>query len=669
VIALSNHAVRTGAVQVTFAHCRDKPIEGTMVLKWLDAREATAMGAAFADDIVARTAPEALEQRTKGRANTAPRTDDLQILLQKFVYRVDREALPLHLNVFQRAKLANSFKWRLLERGVDNGLVEELTRALVVRLNGGAPEAKVAAKAAAAVAANGGSQVHTLLARGNELLAKGDSGAAAQCFEELLGEDPDHAVACNNLGAALCNLGRYAEAEAQFRRAIKLKERFADPHNNLGTVLRWQGRVRESEASLRRALKLKPAYVDAQINLSTTLVLLHRWREAKALLEKVLRVAPRNVAALVAMGQIAGPEGRFAEAADLFRRAAEIDPQSARACAAQVWLRKMTPADSDWLKHAEKIVAAGVAPQDEATLRYALGKYFDDVADYPKAFRSFQRANELQRVATQRYSKEGRTAFVDDMRRVYTRETLARAAQGGSDSQRPVFVVGMPRSGTSLIEQIIASHPSARGAGELGFWSDAMRKHEQNLRRAAVADPLRRKLADSYLQVLAAQAPDGTRVVDKATFNTDYLGVIHAVFPKARMIYVRRDPIDSCLSCYFQQFSPDLDFSMDLSDLAHYYPEHLRLLAHWRSVLPPGILLEVPYADLIAQQETWTRKIVEFLGLEWDQRCLDYTATQRTVLTSSYWQVRQKMYRTSLGRWHHYEKFITPLLGLRDSTA
>jgi hypothetical protein len=267
------------------------------------------------------------------------------------------------------------------------------------------------------------------------------------------------------------------------------------------------------------------------------------------------------------------------------------------------------------------------------------------------------------------YSKEARTGFVDDMRRVYTREVLARAAQSGSDSQRPVFVVGMPRSGTSLIEQIIASHPAARGAGELGFWGDAVHKHEQSVRHKPIGEPLQGKLANSYLQVLAAQAQDGTRVVDKATSNTDYLGVIHAVFPKARMIYVRRDPIDSCLSCYFQQFSPDLEFAMDLSDLAHFYAEHQRLLAHWRDVLPPGALLEVPYAELVAQQELWTRKIVEFLGLEWDERCLDYTSTQRTVLTSSYWQVRQKMYKTSLGRWHHYEKFISPLLGLRDTTA
>ena len=262
-----------------------------MVLKWLDAREATAMGAAFADDIVARTAPEALEHRTKGQAGTAPRSDDFQKLLQKFVYRVDREALPLHLNVFQRAKLANSFKWRLLERGVDNGLVEELTRALVVRLNGGAAEPRWPPSLRPPP------RLLTAAARFTPFLPAATNSSprvttprrrnVSRSCSRL---DPDHAMARNNLGAALCNLGRYTEAEAQFRRAIAVKEKFSDPHNNLGTVLRWQGRVRESEASLRRALKLKPAYVDAQINLSATLLLLHREREAKTLLEKVLRV-------------------------------------------------------------------------------------------------------------------------------------------------------------------------------------------------------------------------------------------------------------------------------------------------------------------------------------------------------------------------------------------
>jgi hypothetical protein len=154
--------------------------------------------------------------------------------------------------------------------------------------------------------------------------------------------------------------------------------------------------------------------------------------------------------------------------------------------------------------------------------------------------------------------------------------------------------------------------------------------------------------------------------VDKATFNSDHLGLIHAVFPQARMIYVRRDPIDTCLSCYFHQLSTAHNFSLDLGDLAHYYSEHRRLIEHWQSALAPGTLLEVPYAELVADQETWIRKIVDFLGLEWDERCLDFYRTERPVLTASFWQVRQKMYRSSVGRWRNYEKFLGPLRELRE---
>ncbi len=294
-----------------------------------------------------------------------------------------------------------------------------------------------------------------------------------------------------------------------------------------------------------------------------------------------------------------------------------------------------------------------------------MGKYCDDVGDYARAFRNFQRANELQKMSVQAYDRDSRTRFVDDVKRVYTREALSDADDGAVDSERPVFVVGMPRSGTSLVEQIIASHPAARGAGELGFWSEAVQRREAVLRREPPGETLRKRLAAAYLRVLAEHSADAQRVVDKTTFNCDYLGVIHAVFPRARVIYLRRDPIDSCLSCYFHQFSQGIDFAMDLSDLAHYYSEHHRLMEHWRSVLPAQSLLDVPYAALVADQEGWTRKIVSFLGLEWDERCLDFHRTERTVLTSSFWQVRQKIYKGSVGRWRHYEKFIGPLLELQ----
>lgn len=264
------------------------------------------------------------------------------------------------------------------------------------------------------------------------------------------------------------------------------------------------------------------------------------------------------------------------------------------------------------------------------------------------------------------YERDVHARFVDDMTRVYTREALARAAAGASDSQKPVFVVGMMRSGTTLVEQIIGSHPAVSAAGELTFWSEVLRKHESTLRREPPSDKLRAKVAADCLRTLGAYSSDALRVVDKAPVNSDYLGIIHAVFPNARMIYVRRDPIDVCLSCYFQQFSATLNFTMDLSDLAHYYREHRRLVAHWRAVLPAGTLLEVPYAELVADQETWTRRMVEFLGLEWDARCLDFQQTKRTVTTASYWQVRQKIYRGSVGRWQNYKKFIGPLLALKD---
>ena len=186
----------------------------------------------------------------------------------------------------------------------------------------------------------------------------------------------------------------------------------------------------------------------------------------------------------------------------------------------------------------------------------------------------------------------------------------------------------------------------------------SVRKHESVIRQELLAEPLPKKLAAEYLRVLAGHSSEALRVVDKAPVNSDYLGLIHSVLPNARMIYVQRDPIDTCLSCYFQQLPNSLNYTMDLSDLAHYYREHRRLVAHWRSVLPPETLLTVPYAELVADQEKWTRRILEFLGLPWDERCLDFHKTERPVTTASTWQVRQKIYKSSVERWRNYKKFI-----------
>jgi hypothetical protein len=218
----------------------------------------------------------------------------------------------------------------------------------------------------------------------------------------------------------------------------------------------------------------------------------------------------------------------------------------------------------------------------------------------------------------------------------------------------------MPRSGTSLAEQIIASHPTARGAGELPFWGSPTLR-EAGITQGILTETERPKVAEEYLRILETAAGSASRVVDKAPVNSDYLGLIYAVFPNARVIYMQRDPIDTCLSCYFQQFLTGINFTFDLSDLVHYYREHQRIMAHWRAVLPPGFILDVPYEELVADPETWSRKMLDFVGLEWDARVLEFHTNKRQVTTASAWQVRQKIYTNSVARWRNYEKFIGPL--------
>jgi tetratricopeptide (TPR) repeat protein len=635
-----------------------------MWLKGLNTSKASKVGASLADQLAPAELNSPVDRKStrlgsKGRE------------LHTFLQSVDREAGALQLGVFRRAKLANSFKWRLLDHGVEPEVVEHLTRMLLLRLTAKSPGAEgdgTHGTVSLTQPGAGSANAKSLLAQADECAARGDHAEAVGCYQQFLKAKPRHALACNNLGVALLSLGRHREAEEQFRRAAGLQSTYVDAQFNLGTLLRNTGRIVESEQPLRRASKLDPKHVESQVGLGMTLVLLGRLRDAQECFDRVLKIAPRHPRALYGSGQVASIEGRFEEAESLFKRALVFEQRMPGAWAALAHLRKMTSADGAWLKSAERIASSGLIPFEEVDLRFAIGKFYDDTRNFERAFQSYKRANDLLKTFAEPYEREGRARCVDDLIRVYSRESFAAQAGGSSDSSKPVFVTGMMRSGTSLVEQIVASHPQARGAGEQSFWNDAARKYHDILRNRWLGEKVKKQLAESYLQVLGRYSRDALRVVDKSTLNTDHLGLIHSVFPRARVIYVSRDPVDTCLSCYFQQFSTAHNFTMDLGDLAHYYAEHQRLVAHWRAVLPPGTLLEVPYAELVADQENWTRKIVAFLDLEWDERCLEFHQTQRPVLTASFWQVRQRLYQSSLGRGRHYEKFLGPLRELRDAT-
>lgn len=632
-----------------------------MIMQWFDASEATKIGVELADQY----APQPISPAATGGNQSAPRKhgDELRLILQ----RADREVRGLRLNFYKKAKFANSFKWRLLENGVEKALADEVTQTLVLHLSGNQSRSALSDNANAGAADRPQpNDAKSLFAQGNRSIERGAYLEAIGFYQELMRIAPRHVAAVNNLGAALSKVGRYKEAETYFYQAIKIEPDFPDAHSNLGHALLLKGQYAGAEQFLRRALKLNPRFVDARINLGLVLSFLSRLRDARSQFEKALKYQPRNPDALFGLALVAMTEGNFDQTVALLGRALQVNPRMPRALALQAGLRKMTPSDTAWLKNAEEVAAGGIAPLDESELRFAIAKYYDDVKAFKQAFENYKRANDLLKSIAEPYDREAYKGFVDGVIRTYTKEVVARVNGGASDSMKPVFVIGMPRSGTSLAEQIIASHPSAKGAGELEFWADAIHQHEALINTGPPDEAMRKKLAEAYLRVLKAKSGDALRVVDKAPINSDYLGVIHSIFPNARFIYMQRDPIDTCLSCYFQKFVLSLNFTMDLSDLADYYRQHRRLMAHWRAVLPPGTLLDLPYEELVADQEGWSRKILDFLGLEWDERVLNFHETKRAVATASFWQVRQRMFKNSVQRWRNYEKFIGPLKQLKD---
>jgi tetratricopeptide (TPR) repeat protein len=630
-----------------------------MMSNWFNARGAAEIGVELADQFApASNAVAEIREKKPG----AKGSDDP---LKDLFGRADREVRPLRLNFFKKAKLANAFKWRLLENGIDKDAADAVTERLVVHLSSDklvSADDPEDTRVTRIISKN----TKHLLAEGNKHIARAEYAEAIRIYEDLIKIDPRHAAGLNNLGAALSKMGRYDEAQERFHQAIKVEPNFADAHSNIGNALLGRGQYAGAEVFFRRALKLNPRFVNARINLGLTLAYTSRLREARGHFEKVLKFEPRNTEALYGLALVDKTEGNFEGADAMLTRVLKINPKIPRAVASQAGMRKMTSADTAWLENAESVAASGIGPLEESELRFAIGKYSDDLENYKQAFENYKRGNELLKPLAETYSQAAREHFVDDMIKANGPGSFARITVG-STSSKPVFVVGMPRSGTSLVEQIISSHPLAMGAGELEFWSDAARQHEDSLRNGTLAVAIREKLAEAYLRVLDEKSSDALRIVDKAPINSDYLGLIYAALPNARIIYMKRDPIDTCLSCYFQKFVVSLNFTMDLADLTHYYKEHDRLMQHWRTVLPPGAILDVPYEDLVANQEFWTRKILEFIDLEWDERVMDFHKTKRPVVTNSFWQVRQKMYTNSVHRWRHYEKYIGPLLSLKRS--
>ena len=495
---------------------------------------------------------------------------------------------------------------------------------------------------------------------GLALAAREEFGQAVASYRRALALNAEDVDALTNLGNALRDLGEAREALSALARAVELAPGSAATHCNLGNALLDLHRIDEAAASYGRALSLEPQRALAHVSLATARRLQGRAAEARAACLAALAIDPNCIDALSLQGELQADRGQFAEAETSFQRAIALNPQFSFALFNIAMLRKMTAEDDEWLQRVQGLLAGPVSHRHEINLHYALGKYFDDVAQYEIAFGHYRQANELVKRNAPIFDGAALTRRVDVIISRFDADFLRRGVSS-PDSQLPVFIVGMPRSGTSLTEQILASHPQVFGAGELTFWARAFEEYVSSARDAERDAALSARMAADYLARLGAVSGGAARVIDKMPDNFLYAGLIHAALPQARIIHLKRHPIDTCLSIYFQNFFSASPYSHDLEHLAHYYREYERIMNHWRASLPATALLEVPYEGLIEDQEGWTRRMLEFIDVSWDPHCLEFHQTERTVITSSKWQVKQKIHSSSVGRWKNYAPYLGPL--------
>jgi tetratricopeptide (TPR) repeat protein len=505
------------------------------------------------------------------------------------------------------------------------------------------------------------------LANALQILARPEDAIAQ--YEKALALKPNYAEAHGNLGNVLEELDRHEEAIAHYEKALALRPNSADTRHSLGKALGRVSRFDEAIAHFDKALAIEPNHVEARAALANLLHTLGRSEEAVAHCKQVLALKSDNLQTLNTLGVALRVLGKLDEAIEAFERAIVLSPRNAGTHLNLTGSRRITAADPHFT--AMRTLAADMASlktDDQIALHFALGKAFADVGDPQQSSWHLLQGNSLKR--RQITYDEAKTAErFERIRRVFTAELVHEKHGFGDPSLVPVFIIGMPRSGTTLIEQILASHPKVFGAGELpeipklapsdsgpngsGFPETVPTIPGERLR----------ELGTSYLQSVQRMAPRAERVTDKLPANFEFAGFIHLILPNARLIHACRDPRDTALSCFSILFRGEtLPYTYDLAELGYYYHAYQELMEHWRAVLPQGVMLEIEYEDVVDNLEDAARRIVAHCGLEWDDRCLAFYKNERSVHTASASQVRQPIYRGSVGRWRPYQTLLQPFL-------
>jgi tetratricopeptide (TPR) repeat protein len=503
------------------------------------------------------------------------------------------------------------------------------------------------------------------------LKAQGKLEEATACFQRAISLRPNDAKAHGQLGEISASQKKFSEAIVHYRRAVAANPDDAISWNALGGTLldraASQDDFTEAEKCYRRAISCRPDTPEFHANLAVLLREHGRYDEAFTCYQRALESKPGYPEAVAGLAQIYEYRGDFDRGYALLRPLIESGTDNSTVALAYAAVSRHVDKRVEAAEFLERLVQQQMKSSYELrSMYFALGKLYDAMREYDKAFDRYQQANSL---GTARFDiKQNEQAF-DDLIRIFSAENLARWPRAANRSGLPVFIVGMPRSGTTLVEQILASHPEVYGAGELPDIHRIVVTLPTTLGSSApfpqcVADISQKhvdEITERHLATLRGFSGTAGWVTDKMPHNFLALGLIDMLFPGARVIHCMRDPIDTCLSIYFLPFNPSHPYADDLTHLGIYYRQYQRLMAHWRSVLRIPIL-DVQYEELVNNQEQVSRKMVEFCGLEWNEQCLRFHESGRTVSTHSYDQVRRPIYKKSVARWKNYEKHLTPLI-------
>ncbi len=477
---------------------------------------------------------------------------------------------------------------------------------------------------------------------------------AIAALREVVRRDPGTPDAHYNLGYAYYRMGRLLEAAASFRRTLELRPSFDEALGPLASCLEHLGQEGEAVDAFRRLSRSARNAVERHMYLGKALLMEGRREEAEKELRLAAAIAPENARAQTFLGRLLVEEGSFEEAWRRLTVAVETEPAAFQALSET---KRMTEADRPLIERMRVIAdREALEPNQLAPIRFGLGKALDDLGDYAEAMRHFEAGNRLKAPSM----RADPAAFAARYDRIIADFPAASFKAGQrlarSQDDLAVLIVGMPRSGTTLVEQILSSHPSVAAGGELSFWAD---RETERQRRPQGNGPDTLALsgaARDYEAVLRAIGPEAQRVTDKAPQNFERLGLIRRALPAARIIHCRRGPIDTCLSTYVTNFKGRTAWNR--ADLVFQYRQYERLMEHWRHALTDDRFTELRYEALIEDPEGETRRLVAFCGLEWSDRCLAPERNPRAVSSASLWQARQPVYATSIERWRRYESWL-----------